>query len=129
MGRQTTLRRRMMLQLGLMVACSLLVGLGAVLGINGLHQDMSEAVRGYRELRQIYDVGFQAARARDARRPPCRDASKSRSPTHSPDDRVTANPARGGAVRLVGHVELALSSGQRLSSSARKMGIASEILL
>jgi two-component system, NtrC family, sensor kinase len=66
MRHQKTLRRRMILQLGLMVACSLLIGLGAVLGINGLHQDMSQAVRGYRELRQIYDVGFQAARARDA---------------------------------------------------------------
>jgi two-component system, NtrC family, sensor kinase len=61
-----TLRRRMIVQLGLMVGCSLLIGVGAVVGINGLHQDMSEAVQGYRELRQIYEVGFQVARARDA---------------------------------------------------------------
>src|SRR5579872_1190892 len=63
---QPTLRRRMIFQLGLMVICSLLIGVGAFVGINGLHQDLGIALCGYRELRQVYEVGFQVATAKDA---------------------------------------------------------------
>jgi signal transduction histidine kinase len=49
-----------------MVGGSLLIGLGAVLGINGLHQDMGLAIQGYQQLRQVYEVGFHVAEARDA---------------------------------------------------------------
>jgi len=63
---RTTLRRRMILQIGLMVVSSLLIGVGAILGINGLHQDMGVAVQGYQQLRQIYEVGFQVATARES---------------------------------------------------------------
>src|SRR4051812_26827788 len=62
----TTLRRRMIVQIGLMVVCSLLMGVGAFLGINGLHQDFGVAVQGYRQLRQVYEVGLHVAAAKDA---------------------------------------------------------------
>ena len=61
-----TLRGRIVLQIGVMVFCSLLIGIGAIAGIEGLHQDMGVTVQGYRELRQIYEVGFELARAKDA---------------------------------------------------------------
>lgn len=38
----------------------------AALGINGLHQDWNVALNGYRELRQLYDVGFHVAAAKQA---------------------------------------------------------------
>jgi signal transduction histidine kinase len=56
----------MFIHVALMAAGSLLISLGAILGINGLHQDMGLAVQGYQELRQIYEVGFHVAAARDA---------------------------------------------------------------
>jgi signal transduction histidine kinase len=61
-----SLRRRMIVHVGLMVGGSLLIGLAAVLGINSLHQDMGLAIQGYQELRQVYEVGFHVAQARDA---------------------------------------------------------------
>jgi two-component system, NtrC family, sensor kinase len=62
----TTLRRRMTIQLGLMVVCSLLIGVGAIVGIESLHVEHGVSVRGYRQLRQVYEVGFQVAIAKDA---------------------------------------------------------------
>ncbi len=52
-------------QLGLMVLGSLLIGGGAMLGIEGLHQDLGIAVGGYRELRQVYEVGLHVAQAKE----------------------------------------------------------------
>jgi two-component system, NtrC family, sensor kinase len=60
------LRFRMALHLGVMVAGSLLIGLAAVIGIDRLHQDYGAASRGYHQLRQLYDIGFQVATARRA---------------------------------------------------------------
>src|SRR5882672_4175491 len=62
----TTLRRRMIVRLGLMVVCSLLMGMGAFFGINGLHQDFGVAVQGYRQLRQVYEVGLHVVTAKEA---------------------------------------------------------------
>ena len=56
----------MIFSLGLMVLGSLAISLGAMVAVNGLHQDLGSAVRGYRELRQLFSVGFFASRARDA---------------------------------------------------------------
>jgi two-component system, NtrC family, sensor kinase len=61
-----TLRRRMVVHIGLMVLCSLMIGVGAIFGIDGLHEDMGVAVQGYHQLRQVYEVGFEVALARDA---------------------------------------------------------------
>jgi signal transduction histidine kinase len=56
----------MTISLGLMVLGSLAIGIGAMIAISRLHQNLSVAVRGYRQLRQLYDVGFLASKARDA---------------------------------------------------------------
>lgn len=60
-----TLVRRLNAQLGLLLACLLLTAAGAVWGVRGLKQDFSQALGGYEQLRQLYQVGFhlQAARA------------------------------------------------------------------
>lgn len=64
----TSLRFRMALHLGAMIVGSLVIGLVAIVGIDHLHQDLGAAVRGYQELRQVYDVGFQVATAKRALR-------------------------------------------------------------
>ena len=61
-----TLRRRMIVSIALMLLGSLTIGIGAMIAINGLHQDLGSAVQGYRQLRQLFDVGFVASKARDA---------------------------------------------------------------
>ena len=61
-----TLRRRMIASLGLMVLGSLAIGIGAMLAVSRLHQNLGVAVQGYRQLRQLYGVGFLASRAREA---------------------------------------------------------------
>ena len=64
--RPTSLRRRMALGSGAMVLAVVAVGVGSVVAVDGLHQDLGIATRGFRQLRQLYDVGFLAARARAA---------------------------------------------------------------
>jgi signal transduction histidine kinase len=61
-----TLRRRMIVSIALMLLGSLTIGIGAMIAINSLHQDLGSAVQGYRQLRQLFDVGFVASKARDA---------------------------------------------------------------
>ncbi len=61
-----SLRARVMVLVTLLVAGSLLIGGGAVVGIMGLDQNMGMAVRGYRELREVYEVGSHVAAARAA---------------------------------------------------------------
>jgi signal transduction histidine kinase len=56
----------MIVSLGAMVLGSLVIGVGSLLAVNGMHQDMGVTVRGYRQLRQLFDVGFLVSRARDA---------------------------------------------------------------
>src|ERR1700742_3083119 len=59
-----SLRVRIAIYLGLMVAGSLLLGICAILGVERLHQDFTVASRGYRQLRQVYDVGFAVSTAK-----------------------------------------------------------------
>jgi len=61
---QPTLRRRMMICLALMVSGSLLMGLVAVIGVNGVRDDLKGALQGNQELRQVYEVGLDVANAR-----------------------------------------------------------------
>jgi signal transduction histidine kinase len=56
----------MTISLALMVSGSLAIGLGAILTISRLHQNLNVAIQGYRQLRQLYDAGFLASKARDA---------------------------------------------------------------
>jgi signal transduction histidine kinase len=56
----------MILSVGFMIIGSIAIGSGAMIAINGLHQDLSIAVQGYQQLRQLYNVGYLASRARDA---------------------------------------------------------------
>jgi two-component system NtrC family sensor kinase len=61
-----TLRLRMIVSLGLMVLGTIAIGAAAIAAVNGLHQDLGVATRGYRQLRQLIGVGFLASKAREA---------------------------------------------------------------
>jgi two-component system NtrC family sensor kinase len=56
----------MIVSLALMVLGSLTIGIGSIIAMDGLHQDLSATTQGYRQLRQLYDVGFLASKAREA---------------------------------------------------------------
>jgi len=62
----STLRRRTVIYLGLMGGISLLMGLAAVIGVNGVHDDLSIALQGNQQLRQVYEVGLNVSMARRA---------------------------------------------------------------
>ena len=56
----------MAVSFGLLVLATVAVGTVSALTIDALHEDLGVATRGYRQLRQLYDVGFYASRARTA---------------------------------------------------------------
>ncbi|HVT88080.1 MAG TPA: ATP-binding protein [Tepidisphaeraceae bacterium] len=60
----TTLRRRLIKQIGLMVVGLLLLSATAIVGIDGLHQDFGEALTGYQQLRAVYEIGQNMSQAR-----------------------------------------------------------------
>ena len=62
----STLRRRMIVSLTLMVLGSLAIGGGSIIAVNGLHQDLGVAIQGYWQVRQLFDVGFLSSKAREA---------------------------------------------------------------
>jgi two-component system NtrC family sensor kinase len=62
----TSLRRRVAATLSLMVAGVIAVGVVSAVMVNGLHADLGIATAGYRQLRQVYAVGFLIAKARDS---------------------------------------------------------------
>lgn len=51
-------------QIGAMIVGLLLLAAASLWGINALHQDFGSAIRGYQELRQVYEVGSYVATAR-----------------------------------------------------------------
>lgn len=56
----------MIVSITLMLLGSLTVGAGAMIAVNGLHEDLGASVQGYRQLKQLFDVGFLASKAREA---------------------------------------------------------------
>jgi signal transduction histidine kinase len=56
----------MILGLGSTLAGAILLGTISLLAISGLREDLSVSVQGYRQLRQLFDVGLLVSRARDA---------------------------------------------------------------
>src|ERR1700677_4040817 len=71
--RITTLRKRLVLQIGLMIGGMLIVGIVAIGGVNRIHEDFGVTVRGYRELRSIYEIGFYLSTAESALQAPVPD--------------------------------------------------------
>lgn len=61
-----TLRRKMIYQIGAMIVGLVLLSIAPLWGLNGLHQDFGLALRGYEQLRGIYEVGTHVAAARAA---------------------------------------------------------------
>src|SRR5947209_4201749 len=59
-----TLRRKMTLQIGAMIAGVLAVCLAAVWGVRGLRGEYGAASAGYRELREVYEVAAHVDKAR-----------------------------------------------------------------
>src|SRR4051812_41069756 len=54
-----TLRRKMGLQITSMIVGLMLISAAALSGLNGLRQNYGEAVAGYQELRQIFEIGSE----------------------------------------------------------------------
>jgi two-component system, NtrC family, sensor kinase len=63
---QPTLRRRMAVHLGLMVGSALLIALIAIIGVEGVHNDLNLALQGNQQLRQVFDIGMEVEKARGA---------------------------------------------------------------
>lgn len=101
-----SLRRGMIAGAGVTVAAAVALGVGSNLAIDGLHADLGVAVAGYRELRQLYDVGLYAARARQAA-------------TATPPDRATAAAAVRAAADALQHNDGDGPPGHWLDESAR----------
>lgn len=66
MALASSLRRRIALLVVLLLTASLLIAAGAVYGIMSLQQNMGIAVRGYQQLREVYEVGTHLVNARTA---------------------------------------------------------------
>jgi two-component system, NtrC family, sensor kinase len=66
--RINSLRRRLAIQIGLMVVGLLLLSMAAFAGINALHHDFGDALRGYQQLREVYEIGSNVTTARAALR-------------------------------------------------------------
>jgi signal transduction histidine kinase len=56
----------MILGIGATIFGALLLGSASILAVNGLREDLTASVQGYRQLRQLFDVGLLVSRARDA---------------------------------------------------------------
>src|SRR5688500_11052573 len=59
-----TLRRKMGLQIAAMIVGLLLVSGASLWGLNGLQEDYGAALRGYAELRRIFEAGAELKTAR-----------------------------------------------------------------
>ncbi len=59
-----SLRRTMILQIGAMLVGLVLISGASLWGLNGLHQDFGAALRGYEDLRTIYEVAMRVGAAR-----------------------------------------------------------------
>ena len=63
-----SLRQRVGLHVALLIIASLLVSVVTLIGMERLRSDLGVAVRGYEEIRQIYDAGLNLSMARSALR-------------------------------------------------------------
>ncbi len=63
-----SLRARIALHVAMLVIASLAIAIGAGVGIQQLHRDIDVAGRGYRQIREVYEVGYSIVAARDALR-------------------------------------------------------------
>src|SRR4051812_22092115 len=59
-----TLRRKMSFQILAMILGLLVISFAAVRGLRGLKQDYGVALRGYQQLRLVFDAGAQLSNAR-----------------------------------------------------------------
>ena len=73
-----TLRRRLIVQLGILIAGTVTVAACAIVGIGRMHEDNGLAIRGYRQLREACEVGFHLAQAQTALRTPALGAGAAR---------------------------------------------------
>ena len=61
-----SLRQRVALHVGLLAATSLFISISALIGMERLRNDLSVALRGYAEIRTIYDAGLNLSVASTA---------------------------------------------------------------
>jgi signal transduction histidine kinase len=83
-----SLRRRLAIQLALMVIGLLVLASAAVVGINGLHHDFGQALSGYQQLRAVFEIGVHVTTAQQALQ------------ADPPDVRMAAAEIRAALLRL-----------------------------
>jgi signal transduction histidine kinase len=102
-----SLRRRLILQLSLMVVGLLVLASAAVVGIDGLHHDVGQALAGYEELRSLYEIGVHVS------------AAQSAMTADTPDPRTAAAEVRAAMMQLNLHTpQLAALRGDLLGAQS-----------
>jgi two-component system, NtrC family, sensor kinase len=76
MARRTTLARRLTLHIALLILGVLVMSLAAILGVVRIHQDMGQALLGFRQLRSVFEIGLHVSNAQSALRDPQVDRSR-----------------------------------------------------
>ena len=112
-----TLRARTIQQIGAMIVGIVVVSGVSLRGLNGLGTDFGVALGGYRELREIYDVGMHVATAKKVLASDSADTGRAGNELDAAVaklDRFLAGPASPG-----GAVVLASDKGKRLTSALR----------
>ena len=132
-----TLRRKMGLQIAAMIGGLLLVSGAAFWGLDAVHEDYGLAAAGYRELRQVYEVGSHLAAAKLLLMPGRPDRAGAAAEVEraaerfellihpasaEPGQRVEKDPAAEAAVRA------ALADAQRQLNSPAQQFIEEDIL-
>ena len=104
-------------QIGAMIIGLLAVSFAAVYGLNGLQSDLGMALGGYRELREIYDVGLNVATAKKSvltDKPDIARAANELDAALAKLDRYLAGPGEARSQTVEGaRLEMALRSNLR----------------
>jgi signal transduction histidine kinase len=74
--RNKTLAGRLTRQIALLIAAVSVMSIAAVWGVVRIHQDMDQALRGFRQLRSVYEIGLHVSSARAALAEPTPDRAQ-----------------------------------------------------
>jgi two-component system, NtrC family, sensor kinase len=90
-----TLRRKMGLQIAATIVGLLMMIVASLWGLNGLRQDYGLALKGYGELRNVFEAGSHLATARALLQPPASDRGRALMQVQTAADLFEAPPAAG----------------------------------
>ncbi|HEY8668420.1 MAG TPA: HAMP domain-containing sensor histidine kinase [Tepidisphaeraceae bacterium] len=120
-----TLRRTMAYQIAAMIAGLLVIAATSFWGLNALHQDFGSALRGYQELRRLYEVGSHVATAKALLSTPRPDTSRALLELENARTAFQSFLADPGRVASVADVEQAIT--QSLGEAIQQIGAAAEL--